>query len=67
MIPYREGQKDAQIIYYGPGVEEIETEFGKAVEAVIFGQKTPQKAADDGTAAAQIILDRELKKLAAGG
>jgi multiple sugar transport system substrate-binding protein len=60
--PYVEQQKLAEIGYYGPGAQEIGTEMGKAVEAVVFGQKTPKQAAEDAAKASQIILERELKK-----
>lgn len=62
---YLEGQKYAMLPYSGPGASGIKIEKGKAVEAVVFNQKTPKQALDDAAAAAQIILDRELK--AAGG
>ncbi len=60
--PYVEQQKSAEIGYYGPGAQEIGTEMGKAVEAVVFGQKTPKQAAEDAAKASQTILERELKK-----
>ncbi|MCL4464675.1 MAG: extracellular solute-binding protein [Chloroflexi bacterium] len=59
---FLEGQKNAQLCYYGPGVAEIQAEVGKGVEAAVFAQKTAKQAADDTAAAAQVILDRELKK-----
>ncbi|MHB1134625.1 MAG: ABC transporter substrate-binding protein [Chloroflexota bacterium] len=60
---FLEGQKLSKLSYFGPGAAEIQNEAGKAIEAVAFGQKTAKQAADDATAAAQVILDRELKKL----
>ena len=60
---FLEGQKLGQLPYMGPGAAEMQTEAGKAIEAVVFGQKTAKQAADDAAAAAQIILDRELKKI----
>ncbi|MFN8523278.1 MAG: ABC transporter substrate-binding protein [Chloroflexota bacterium] len=60
--PYMEAQKTARLPYYGPGSQEIFTEFGKAIEAVVFGQKTPAQAAEETHKAAQVVLDRELKK-----
>jgi ABC-type glycerol-3-phosphate transport system substrate-binding protein len=63
LIPaYVDSQKAAQIGYFGPGAQEIGTEMGKAVEAVVFGQKSPQQAAAEAAKASQIILDRELNK-----
>jgi multiple sugar transport system substrate-binding protein len=56
--PFLEAQKSARLAYYGPKSQEIYTELGKAVEAVVFGQKTPQQAAADTQKAAQTILDR---------
>ena len=57
-----EAQKSARLNYYGPGAQEIGTEMGKAVEAVVFGQKTPKQAAEDAAKAGQTVLDRELAK-----
>jgi hypothetical protein len=50
--------------YNGPGAEEISTEVGKAIEAVVFGKKEPKPALDEAAANAQAILDRERKKSA---
>jgi ABC-type glycerol-3-phosphate transport system substrate-binding protein len=61
--PYVESQKSAEVAYFGPGAQEIGTELGKAVEAVVFGQKSPKQALDDATRASQTILDRELSEL----
>jgi sn-glycerol 3-phosphate transport system substrate-binding protein len=61
---YLEAQKDAALTYNGPGVAEISTRLGKAVEAVAFGQKTPKEALDEAVVDAQKILDRERKRLA---
>ncbi|MHB1416321.1 MAG: extracellular solute-binding protein, partial [Chloroflexota bacterium] len=57
-----EGQKLGRLPYYGPGAAEMENEAAKAIEAVVFGQKTAQQAADDCNTAAQAILDRVLKQ-----
>lgn len=57
-----EGQKAARLPYYGPGAAEMENEVAKAIEAVVFGQKTAQQAANDANAAAQAVLDRVLKQ-----
>ena len=66
LIPaYVESQKSTDLPYFGPGAQEIGTELGKAVEAVVFGQKSPQQALDDAARASQTILDRERQK--AGG
>ena len=63
LIPaYVESQKSTDLSYFGPGAQEIGTEVGKAVEAVVFGQKTPQQALDDAAKASQVILDRERQK-----
>jgi sn-glycerol 3-phosphate transport system substrate-binding protein len=62
---YLEAQKDAALSYTGPGVGEISARLGKAVEAVAFGQQSPQEALDAAAADAQKILDRERKRLAA--
>ncbi|MFN8526512.1 MAG: ABC transporter substrate-binding protein [Chloroflexota bacterium] len=63
LVPaYLEGQKSARLFYYGPGSQEISTEMGKAVEAVVFGQKAPKQALDEAAKASQVILERELKK-----
>jgi len=64
VLAYLEGQKDAALSYFGPGAAEIATQFGRAIEAVSFGVKTPQRALDDAVSVAQGILDRELKKAA---
>jgi len=64
VVPYLEAQKEAALTYFGPGVEEISTQFGRAIEAVVFGVKTPQRALDDAVSVAQSILDRELKRAA---
>jgi ABC-type glycerol-3-phosphate transport system substrate-binding protein len=64
VLPYLEGQKDAALTYFGPGVEEISTQLGRAIEAVVFGAKTPQRALDEAASVCQSILDRELKKAA---
>jgi sn-glycerol 3-phosphate transport system substrate-binding protein len=61
---YVEAQKDADLTYFGPGVEEISTQLGRAIEAVVFGQKTPQRALDEAAPVCQSILDRELKRVA---
>ena len=58
------GQKDAALTYFGPGVEEISTQLGRAIEAVVFGVKTPQRALDEAAPVCQGILDRELKRAA---
>jgi ABC-type glycerol-3-phosphate transport system substrate-binding protein len=60
--PYVDAQKSADLPYYGPGSQEIGTELGKAVEAVVFGQKTPQQALEEAAKASQTILDRERQK-----
>ncbi|MCL4464674.1 MAG: extracellular solute-binding protein, partial [Chloroflexi bacterium] len=57
-----EGQKSGQLSYFGPAAAEIQTEAGKAIEAVAFNQKTAKQAADDATKAGQAALDRELAK-----
>ena len=63
LIPaYVESQKSTDLSYFGPGAQEIGTEVGKAVEAVVFGQKTPQQALEDAAKASQVILDRERQK-----
>ena len=63
LVPaYLESQKSTDLPYYGPGAQEIGTEVGKAIEAVVFGQKTPQQALDDAARAGQTILDRERQK-----
>ncbi|MCC6175619.1 MAG: ABC transporter substrate-binding protein [Chloroflexi bacterium] len=63
LVPaYVEAQKSTDLSYDGPGAQEIGTEFGKAIEAVVFGQKTPQQAIDDAAATCQGILDRERQK-----
>jgi ABC-type glycerol-3-phosphate transport system substrate-binding protein len=63
LIPaYVESQKSADLSYFGPGAQEIGTELGKAVEAVVFGQKSPQQAIEDAARASQTILDRERQK-----
>jgi ABC-type glycerol-3-phosphate transport system substrate-binding protein len=63
LVPaYLESQKSADLPYYGPGSQEIGTELGKAVEAVVFGQKTPQQALEEAARASQTILDRERQK-----
>ena len=49
--------------YSGPAVAEIQSESAKAIEAVVFGAKTAKQAAEDANTAAQVVLDRELKKL----
>ncbi len=59
---YLEAQKSTDLPYFGPGAQEIGTEVGKAIEAVVFGQKTPQQALDDAARAGQTILDRERQK-----
>lgn len=59
---YLEAQKSTDLPYYGPGAQEIGTEVGKAVEAVVFGQKSPEQALDDAARASQVILDRERQK-----
>ncbi len=59
---YLEAQKSTDLPYFGPGAQEIGTEVGKAIEAVVFGQKTPQQALDEATRAGQTILDRERQK-----
>jgi len=64
VVPYIEAQKDAALTYFGPGVAEISTQLGKAIEAVVFGQKTPQGALAEAASVAQSILDRELKRAA---
>ena len=56
--------KDAALTYKGPGVAEISTRIGKAIEAVAFGQQTPKQALDAAAVDAQRILDRERKRLA---
>ncbi|MHB1132796.1 MAG: extracellular solute-binding protein [Chloroflexota bacterium] len=64
LVPaYLEQQKTAVTPYFGPASAEIFVELSKAIEAVAFGQKTPKQAADESAAAAQVILDRELKKV----
>jgi ABC-type glycerol-3-phosphate transport system substrate-binding protein len=60
--PFVEAQKSARLNYFGPGAQEIGTEMGKAVEAVVFGQKAPKQAAEDAAKASQVILDRERQK-----
>lgn len=62
MPPYLEAQKAAQVAYFGPGAQEMFTEVGKAVEAVVFGQKQATLALEEAAAAGQSILDRERKK-----
>jgi multiple sugar transport system substrate-binding protein len=63
LVPaYMEAQKNARVLYYGPGSQEIFTELGKAVEAVVFGQKSPAQAMEEAQKASQVILERELKK-----
>lgn len=57
-----EAQKSTDLPYFGPGAQEIGTEVGKAVEAVVFGQKTPQQALEGAARAGQTILDRERRK-----
>jgi len=64
VLAYLEGQKDAALSYFGPGAAEISTQFGRAIEAVVFGQKTPQRALDEAAGVCQSILDRELKRAA---
>ena len=64
VVPYLEAQKDADLTYNGPGVGEISTQLGRAIEAVVFGQKTPQRALDETAGVCQGILDRELKRAA---
>ncbi len=59
---YLEAQKSTDLPNFGPGAQEIGTEVGKAIEAVVFGQKTPQQALDEATRAGQTILDRERQK-----
>jgi multiple sugar transport system substrate-binding protein len=59
---YLEAQKSTDLPYFGPGAQEIGTEVGKAIEAVVFGQKAPQQALEDAEKASQTILDRERKK-----
>lgn len=60
--PFLDAQKNTDISYYGPGAQEIGTEVGKAVEAVVFGQKSPKQALDDAARVGQTILDRERAK-----
>jgi ABC-type glycerol-3-phosphate transport system substrate-binding protein len=62
VVPYAESQSSADVPYYGPGSQEIATEVGKAIEAVVFGQKTPKQAIDEAAKNAQAILDRVRKK-----
>ncbi len=63
LVPaYVESQKSADLPYFGPGAQEIGTEVGKAIEAVVFGQKSPQQALEDAARASQTILDRERQK-----
>jgi ABC-type glycerol-3-phosphate transport system substrate-binding protein len=64
VIPYLDAQKDAELSYNGPGVGEISVQLGRAIEAVVFGQKTPQRALEETASVCQGILDRELKKAA---
>jgi ABC-type glycerol-3-phosphate transport system substrate-binding protein len=59
---YLEAQKSTDLPYFGPGAQEIGTEVGKAIEAVVFGQKAPQQALDEAAKAGQTILDRERQK-----
>lgn len=63
MIPvFATSQSVAKVEYHGPGANEIYTQIGQALEAVVFGQKAPKPAANDLTKAAQVILDRERAK-----
>jgi multiple sugar transport system substrate-binding protein len=63
LIPaFVEAQKSTDVSYFGPGAQEIGTELGKAIEAVVFSQKTPTQAIDDAARASQTILDRERQK-----
>ncbi|MHB1133748.1 MAG: extracellular solute-binding protein [Chloroflexota bacterium] len=59
---YLEQQKTAVTPYFGPASAEIFVELAKAVEAVAFGQKTPKQAADESATAAQVVLDRVLRR-----
>jgi sn-glycerol 3-phosphate transport system substrate-binding protein len=60
---YLEGQKEAANTYYGPGVKEISTRLGKAIEAVVFGKQPPKEALDKAAPDCQRILNRERKRL----
>ncbi|MCC6175620.1 MAG: ABC transporter substrate-binding protein [Chloroflexi bacterium] len=63
LVPaYVEAQKSTDLSYFGPGAQEIGTELGKAIEAVVFGQKTPQQAIEDAAKTSQTVLDRERQK-----
>ena len=59
---YLEGQKDAALTLFGPGAQEISTHLGRAIEAVLFGKKTPKEALDEAAVNVQKILDRERKR-----
>lgn len=59
---YLEAQKSTDLPYFGPGAQEIGTEVGKAIEAVVFGQKSPQQALEEAARTGQTILDRERQK-----
>ncbi len=61
---YLEAQKDAALTYKGPGMPEISTRLGKAIEAVAFGKQTPKQALDAAARDAQRVLDRVNKRMA---
>jgi len=61
---YVDAQENAKLAYFGPGVNEIGTACGKAIEAIVFGQKTPEQAAKDAQQESQAVLDRVLKEKA---
>jgi ABC-type glycerol-3-phosphate transport system substrate-binding protein len=50
--------RQARLPYYGKGAEEISVQVAQAIEAAVYGQKTPKQALDDAAQQANAILAR---------
>ena len=48
----------ARVAYVGTGAQEIAIQVAQAIEAAVFGQKSPRQALDDAARQANAILAR---------
>ena len=56
--PFVDSQPQARLPYFGTGAQEIAIQVAQAIEAAVFGQKSPRQALDDAARQANAILAR---------
>jgi ABC-type glycerol-3-phosphate transport system substrate-binding protein len=53
-----EAQPQARRPYFGTGAQEIALQVAQAIEAAVYGQRTPQQVLDEAARQADAILAR---------